>query len=130
MFGQVSASVNEAVTPRSRRSVTKAGSPKLSMARLNHVIEFQPVKLARQVVEESGEVVAIELLERRELPQHRPELRRLARRGPKSTKRRMKSPVSASSFCWVTRRGPFTEKMKPSGAAARPFAEAVGLCSR
>ena len=44
------------------------------MARLDHVIEFQPVKLVRQMVEEAGEVVAIELLERRELPQHRPEL--------------------------------------------------------
>ena len=47
---------------------------KALMARLNHVIQFQPVKLVRQMVEELGEVVAIELLERRELPQHRPEL--------------------------------------------------------
>ena len=44
------------------------------MAGFDHMVEFQPVKLVRQMIEEFGEVVPIELLERRELPQHGPEL--------------------------------------------------------
>ena len=44
------------------------------MARLDHVVELVPVELARQMVEEPGEIVAVEFLERRELPQHGPEL--------------------------------------------------------
>ena len=42
----------------------------------------------------------------------------------------MKLPVSASSFCCVTRRGPFTENMNPSGAAAAHLRKLAGLCSR
>jgi len=44
------------------------------MARLDHVVELQPVEVARQMLDEFREVVALEALERCELPQHGPEL--------------------------------------------------------
>ena len=44
------------------------------MARLDHVVELPPVELARQMLEEFGEVGRVEFLEGRELPEHRPEL--------------------------------------------------------
>ena len=44
------------------------------MTRLDHVVELQPVEIAREMVEEAREVVRIEFLERRELPEHGPEL--------------------------------------------------------
>src|SRR5262249_50312237 len=40
------------------------------MARLDHMVERLPFELARQMVEEFGEVVFVESLERRELPEH------------------------------------------------------------
>ncbi len=44
------------------------------MARLDHVVELQSVELAREMIEEAREIVGVEFLERRELPEHGPEL--------------------------------------------------------
>ena len=72
--GQLSASVKATLMPVSRMSLTNSGRGEARMARLDHVIELQPVELARKMVEEAREVVGIEFLERRELPEHGPEL--------------------------------------------------------
>ena len=44
------------------------------MAHLDHMIELEPVQLARQMVEERAEILGVEFLEGRELPEHGPEL--------------------------------------------------------
>src|SRR5437762_14392153 len=44
------------------------------MPHLDQMAELPPAGLARQQVEKGAEIGGVELLERRELPQHRPEL--------------------------------------------------------
>jgi hypothetical protein len=98
------------------------------MANLDDVAELPSIEIARQQVQELSEILLVEALERRELPENRSEL--VAELAPEVTKRSTKRPVSARAFCWVTSRGPLTEKTKPSGAVAPQMRKLFGLCRR
>ena len=77
--------------------MTKSGVAKLCVPRLDHMVELASVELARKQVEELAEIVGIEALEGRELPEHRPELfAELAQARPDEAW--TKPPVSANAF--------------------------------
>ena len=88
--------------------------------------QLHAVLLFRQQLEERAEIVGIELLGRRELPQDRSEL--VAEFGHARTEEaldrfagfRQHPPVGREAFA-------FSEKMNPSGASAAHLAKVAGL---
>ena len=98
------------------------------MAALDDMAERPAAALARQQVEEGGEIVLVEARRRRQLPQDRPELGAELEHAPREEPLDQ-GAASPSAPRYVGKRGPFSEKTKSSGVSACQLRKLAGFCA-
>ena len=99
------------------REVDEVRHEKALAPDFDDMAQRMPAELARQEREEGAEILRVEFLERRELPEHRPELL-LQLAMPELKNHSTAPPASPSFLAFTTARWPFTEKTKPSGVSS------------